>query len=307
MLIAAALALAQLGQSAVPAHDPEIEALLRRRDEQRRAEALSQPVPAPGDDREGLAAVVPPAVAERLAACLAIANAKPSEGLAEAQRWARAESGGAHAALCHGYALGRAERWAEAPAVFESGAAMPGLDAAMRARLFAQAGNAALIAGDAARSARLFDAALAGPLPRTLATGEIHLDRARARVAAGDLAGARADLDIAVTLAGGDPLAWLLSATLARRMDDLPLARLHIEEAAKRARNDAAVALEQGIIHALSGDNDAAARAAFSRARELAGTDSAIARQAADYLAQLGAAPQPAHAPAPDPDRQAGR
>ncbi len=106
--------------------------------------------------------------------------------------------------------------------------------------------------------------------------------------------GARTDLDQAVVLASADPLAWLLSATLARRMDDLPLARAHIEEAAKRARSDAPIALEQGIIYALGGDRDAAARAAFQRARELAAPESDIAKQAADYLAQLGGAAAPA-------------
>jgi|GEM_PF-194340 len=301
MLIAIALSLAQLGTSAVPQHDPEIEALLRRRDEQRRAEAQGQTqtqAPEAGSDRDGLATALPPEIAARLAACLERANAAPADGIADAQAWA-STGGGAHAALCHGYALGQDERWAEAASVFEKGAQTEGIDAPTQARLWSQAGNAALIDGDGPRAVRALDAALAQPLPRTLTTGEIHLDRARARVATDDLKGARADLDEAVVLAAADPLAWLLSATLARRMDDLPLARLHIEEAAKRARNDASIALEQGIILALAGDNDAGARAAFSRAQDLAPPDSEIARQAKDYLGQL--APDDA---AGDPQRE---
>jgi len=284
-------------------YDREIELLLQRRDARKAAEATQQPAPAaPGpDDAVPLAAVIPPAIAERLAACLAEANTSPAAGITAAQDWARA-GGGAYAAQCHGYALGKAERWKEAADAFEHGAAIAGLDAVTHARLWSQAGNAALIGGDAARAGRALDQALDRPLPHTLATGEIHLDRARTRVAMGDMAGARADLDQAVVLASADPLAWLLSATLARRMDDLPLARAHIEEAAKRARSDAPIALEQGIIYALGGDRDEAARAAFQRARELAAPDSAIAKQAADYLAQLGGP-----AAAPETKREIGR
>lgn len=288
ILIAASLTLAQLAPEPSP-YGPEIEAVLRRREERRRAEALQQAAPAPpvGDDRETLASVVPPAIAERLSACLAKANIKAEDGIAEAQAWA-ISGGGAYAAQCRGYSLGQAGRWSEAADAFEAGAGTKDLDVVAQARLWGQAGNAALIGGNVARAVRDLDTALAQPLPRTLSTGEIHLDRARARVAAGDTKGARADLDQAVVLAQADPLAWLLSATLARRMNDLPLARLHIEEAAKRARNDSAIALEQGIIYALSGDRDEAARAAFKRAQETSVAGSDVAKQAADYLAQLG-------------------
>ena len=290
MLIAAAILLAQVTTPNATQYDPEIEALLRRRDEQRRAEALQTPVAA-GDDRAALTAVVPPAIAERLASCLASANIKPADGIAAAQAWAR-EGGGAYAAQCHGYALGLDKQWTQAAATFEAGAKTKGIDAVMRARLYSQAGNAELIAGNSAAALRALDEALAQPLPRTLSTGEIHLDRARARVAANNLPGARVDMNQAITLAAADPLTWLLSATLARRMNDLPLARLHIEEAAKRARNDAPIALEQGIIYALSGGDDPAAIAAFGRAQELAGPTSDVGKQAADYLAQLGQTPK---------------
>ncbi|MBN8830090.1 MAG: hypothetical protein J0G94_05540 [Sphingomonadales bacterium] len=296
ILLSAALALTQLAQAS-PQHSPEIEALLRHRDERRRAEAeapspMPTPEPAPAeDDSAGLSEVIPPAIAARLAQCLAKANADPALGISDAQAWV-GTGGGAFAAQCHGYALGKTERWAEAAETLERGARLPDADTVTRARLWSQAGNAALLAGDAPRAARDLDQALTGTLPQTLATGEIHLDRARARVATNDLKGARADLDRAIVLAGSDPLAWLLSATLARRMDDLPLARQHIEEAARRAPRDAPIALEQGVIYALSGDRDDAARAALRRAQELAGTDGDLAQRAGDYLAQLG--PEPA-------------
>lgn len=302
MLFLAALVLAQ------SPYDPEIEALMRHRDEKRAQAAQAQlRVQEPSPQRqaaEELAAVLPSPIARRLSACLATAESDAQAGLAEATKWATETDGGAYAAQCKGYALGVAGRWAEAAGAFESGASLARLDATGQARLWSQAGNAALAAGDVARAARDLDLALSAPLPAVLSTGEIHLDRARARVATGNLKGARADLDQAVMLAAADPLSWLLSATLARRMKDLPLATAHIAEAAKRARDDAAVALEQGIIDALAG-RDAAARADFQRAQEIAPKDSDYAKKASAYLAQLaeGAPAAPAGTGASAPQK----
>ncbi len=292
MLLLPLLAIAQ------SPYTPEIEALLRNRDEKRRQETQARVLEA--QEASGLSDLLPPEIAQRLTACLAEADARPETALATAQTWA-GEGGGIHAAHCQGYALGKARRFAEAAAAFEAGGRLPGTDAVARARLWSQAGNAALVAGDVPRALADFDQALEQPLPATLSTGEIHLDRARARVAADDAKGARDDLDKALAMAPADPLGWLLSATLARRMDDLATARLHVEQAAKLARNDANIALEQGVIYALSGDRDPAARAAFQRAEQTAGGDDALARKARAYLAQLPAEAPPA-APAGPPD-----
>jgi tetratricopeptide (TPR) repeat protein len=285
MLFLAALAAAAAGQSP---YTPELEALMRHRDERRAAEARTRI--AEQQQGSSLASVIPPAIAERLSACLASADLKPETGLADAAKWT-GEGGGAYAAHCKGYALGKAGRFAEAAGAFESGATLIGTDAGTQARLWSQAGNAALAGGDAPRALIDLDHALEKPQPASLSTGEIHLDRARARVATGDLKGARADMDQALVMAPQDPLGWLLSATLARRMDDLPLARAHIEKAASLARNDADIALEQGVIYALSGDRDAAAKAAFQRAQEVSPKGGAIAAKATAYLAQLADAP----------------
>ena len=129
ILLSAALALTQLAQAS-PQHSPEIEALLRHRDERRRAEAeapspMPTPEPAPAeDDSAGLSEVIPPAIAARLAQCLAKANADPALGISDAQAWV-GTGGGAFAAQCHGYALGKTERWAEAAETLERGARLP--------------------------------------------------------------------------------------------------------------------------------------------------------------------------------------
>src|SRR3546814_9560299 len=89
--------------------------------------------------------------------------------------------------------------------------------------------------------------------PYTTLVRSIYLDRARALVAMDKLAEARPDIDKALSEVPKDPLAWLLSATLARRMDNLPVAQEHIAQALALSPDDASVALEEGNIAVLSG------------------------------------------------------
>ncbi|MFX5245339.1 hypothetical protein ABTD35_21420, partial [Acinetobacter baumannii] len=83
-----------------------------------------------------------------------------------------------------------------------------------------------------------------------------------------------------------DPLAWLLSATLARRTGDLPRAKKDIGEALARSADDANVQLEAGNIAAAAGD-EAGARKAWSEAARLAPPDSPIRAITAKALAQF--------------------
>jgi tetratricopeptide (TPR) repeat protein len=229
-------------------------------------------------------AAKPSPIDPELEECVALARRDNAAAIARAQAWV-AKSDGPAARQCLGFAQAEAKHWPEAVAAFNAGARLAGTDSVTAARLWAQAGNAALAGNDFPAALSALDKALEGGLPDGLAKGEAYLDRARARVAMKDEPGARADLDTALRLAPQDPLAWLLSATLARRMDDLPLARRHIAEAVSLADDDAAVALEQGVIAALSGD-DRAAGAAFNRARTLA-PGTATASAATAYLSQL--------------------
>ena len=106
-------------------------------------------------------------------------------------------------------------------------------------------------------------------------------------MAQNDVVGARAGIDRALETASGDPLAWLLSATLARRTGDMIRARSDIAKAVERAGDDASVQLEAGNIAALSGD-EAGARGGWNKAVSLgAGTPVAEAARAA--LAQFDA------------------
>ncbi len=77
-----------------------------------------------------------------------------------------------------------------------------------------------------------------------------------------------------------------LSATLARRMKDLPRAQKDIAQALTRSADDANVQLEAGNIAAVAGD-EAAARKAWSQAAQLAPPDSPIRAEVAKALAQF--------------------
>lgn len=257
--------------AAAPGIDPEAEAVLGRR----------KP-PAERRMKREAAPAIDPALDE----CAALAREDSAAALERARHWI-ARSDTPSARHCQGFAEAQAGNWKAAAEAFSRGARLAGADGTTAARLWAQAGNAALAGGDLETARAALDQALGGGLPDGIDEGEALLDRARVRVAGGDEAGARADLDAALRLVPEDPLAWLLSATLARRMDDLDLARRHIAEAVSRAGDDASVALEEGVIAALSHD-DAAARAAFQRARTLA-PNSPAAAAAAEYLSQIAA------------------
>lgn len=221
----------------------------------------------------------------RIDVCASLAETDPPRALAEAGAW-RIAGGGVLARQCEGLAYVTQKRWTPAAAAFEAAAREADLKADSRAALlWVQAGNAALAGNDAAIASRYFDAALARGQLTGEALGEAHLDRGRARAALADTRGARSDLDLATKHVPADPLGWLLSATLARKMNDLARAQRDIEEAAKRSPDDASVALEAGNIAVLSG-RDEAARTAWQAAIALS-PDSPSAKSATESLARL--------------------
>lgn len=235
----------------------------------------------------------------RFKACLEKIDADPDGAISFAGQW-RLAGGDVGARQCLGMAYAAQQRWASAITALEQAA-----DAAQKqgdaraAGILVQAGNAALAAGDAPRARGFLDAAITLGTLQGAEAGEARLDRARALVATGEPAKARADLDAALSLAPEDPLGWLLSATLARRMGDLARAQADIADAAKRAPDDASIALEAGNIAALAGRDDAA-RTAWEAARKLA-PDSPVGKAAARALEQFADAPPPAPTSPPRP------
>lgn len=275
------------------AYDPETEAVLNRPKKERAAPAApSAPASAQAAAASDGRIPVPEKFAKTFQQCLDQALENPDQGVAFAQKW-RIEGGSFYARHCMGFAYARAERWAPAIVAFEQAAdeAERSGEMAQSARLWAQAGNAALASGDPAKARTNFDAALARGLPEGIEKGETHLDRARALVALGDAKGARDSLDIALTQASQDPLAWLLSATLARRSGEMKLAQAHIARAVQLSPDDASVALEEGNIAILT-DHADVARSAWQRAVKLA-PESAAGKAAADNLTRLPAISPP--------------
>jgi tetratricopeptide (TPR) repeat protein len=223
-----------------------------------------------------------------LAACLKQANDDPAAATKTALDWI-GRGGDWSARQCLGFAYAQGGDYATATGVFARAASEadvardPGA-----ASVWALAGNAALANGDARTAIQYFDAALARAALTGLALGEVHIDRARARVVTGDLAGASSDLERARGDATADPLTWLLSATLARRQENLSEAATYIAEAARLAPTDPAVMLEAGNIAVLSGQ-EAAARANWQSV-VAAAPQSAEADSARANLSQLAAA-----------------
>ena len=198
----------------------------------------------------------------RFPRCVAMIETAPEKAVVAASEW-RVDGGGIEARQCLGLAYIALDKFGEAATTFTGAAESAASDKPDKvAPLWAQAGNAWLLAGNAASARAALDKAIAlGGDPLTL--GEAHLDRARAVVAMGDQAAARADLDAAIGLVPADPMAWLLSATLARRLGDLPRARNDIAEALKRDPYAADILIESGNIAIMSGDL-AGARAFWS-------------------------------------------
>ena len=266
------------------AYDPEIEAVMNR-SRREKQEAAAAPA-ANNSARDDGQIPVPAKFAAPFQACLDQAIEDPTAGVAFAEKW-RIEGGSFYARHCMGFAFARAERWSPAIIAFQQAAeeAERSGEMVQSARLWAQAGNAALASGDAAKARGDFDAALARGLPDGLEKGEVHLDRARALVALGETDAARDSIDIALAQAPRDPLGWLLSATLARRSGEMSLAKAHIARAVQLSPDDASVALEEGNIAILT-DHEDIARSAWQRAARLA-PEAAAGKAAADNLSRL--------------------
>ena len=223
--------------------------------------------------------------AERFAACAALVEKNAATAQIQADQW-RAGGGGLPARQCLGMAFAAQEKWAAATAAFEQGAREGEMRRDGRAAtLWVLAGNAALAGGEAAAARSHLARALALPVLDGPLRGEAHLDRARAHVALNDLPAARLDLDQALKLAPGDPMAWLLSATLARRQADTARAEKDIAEAVRLAPDNAPVAFEAGNVAALVGASEAA-KTAWAQAAQAA-PQSDAGRAAAAALARL--------------------
>lgn len=232
----------------------------------------------------------------RLTQCLARTREDPGGAASEAQAWLAAASGGERgdAAQCLGVAqaqLGQRSRSADTFLLAHE--TTPPDDHRARALRGGLAGGALLAQGDAAGALALLDAArtdaqaAGGGAVEAAIVGQIAIDRAIALVALDRLDEAGAALDTARTALPDNTQAWLLSATLSRRLGNLDEAQAQIQRAAILAPLDPAIGLEAGVIAAMAGRDDAARKSWRSVIDLAPGSESAKAAQA--YLEQLGA------------------
>ncbi|WBO22621.1 tetratricopeptide repeat protein [Sphingomonas abietis] len=231
----------------------------------------------------------------RFGDCVRQSDLDPAAAQQTAIAWAKS-GGGVPAAQCLGIARSAAENWAGAVDAFTTAANLADQthQPVAAANLWVSVGNAALAGGDPAKAREALTTAIASPALSDPLKGEAYLDRARAAVAANDDPAARVDLDQAVKLVPADPMAWLLSATLARRMNDPTRAATDIKEAMTRAPNQADILYEAGNIAGAAGDMSGAREQWTRAATAEPGSDAS--KRARAELAATGAPlpPQPA-------------
>lgn len=205
--------------------------------------------------------------AAKFETCVKQSDTDPAGAIATATAWQKA-GGDVPAGQCLGIAYAAAGAWTSAEKAFaETATLAEARHDGRAANLWVSAGNAALAGNDIGSAKEALSNALDVPSMPDAMRGEVYLDRARAGVASGDLPAARSDMEQALKLVPGDPMAWLLSATLARRMNDVPRATADIKEAENRAPGVADILFEDGNIAATAGDMKAA-RIAWARAKQ---------------------------------------
>lgn len=226
----------------------------------------------------------------RLADCIRQARTDLASAIVTADEWLKDLKGVERVGPleCFGIIYTRQMQWEDAEQSFlEARDALLPEERNRRARLGAMAGNAALAddrpgAALAALDQAVADARQAG---EANAAGDIEVDRARALVALERPADAEKALEAARRDSSGNADAWLLSATLARRLDKLKDAQFYIETAAALRPVDVEIGLEAGLIAVLAGRDDAARKSWQSVVK--AAPDSAAAKTAQSYIEQL--------------------
>jgi tetratricopeptide (TPR) repeat protein len=239
----------------------------------------------------------------RYAACLALVQSDPARAIATAQAW-RVENGGTGALHCLALAQFARQDYAAAFAAFD-GAVRASQTAGdgQAVAILAQAADAALAAGQPDKALGFIDRALVnygdGPTLSPAAEAALRVTRAEALVDLKREPDAAADLARATGLDPTVPNGWLLRATLARRMGDLPAAEAALVKAAEQTPESTEVQYEAGLIAAVQGKMDLA-KAAWTAAAN-ADPDSVAGKAAAKALQQATAAPPAAGADGPRP------
>lgn len=241
--------------------------------------------------RQAPASLAAPAASSEFGRCLAEVQSDPKKGERTAKKWLHKAKGEqkAEAGHCLGLALVRQQDWGDAMVAFLGArdALAPG-NHSYRARLSAMAGNAALAGGQTKAALVALDTAQqeAKAAGEKGLEGQAAMDRSRALVTLGQLGDAEAALVEARQDLPDSGEAWLLSATLSRRMGKFKQAQAQIEKAAQLQPRNPEVGLEAGVIAVLSGHSDAARKSWQSVINSA--PNSGAAATARNYLKELG-------------------
>lgn len=205
--------------------------------------------------------------------CLGLLRVDPGEALLFADGW-EATGGGDGARHCAALALLALDEPGRGAERLEDLARRSGADSATRAALFAEAGNAWTLAGEADR------AFAATTLALTLAPDDpaLLLDRALSLGSTGRYAEALEDLDRAVALEPARAEAWVLRGAAKRQLGRIADAERDVARALSLAPDNAEALLERGALRRAKGDAKGA-RADWARAARAA-PDSAAAELA---------------------------
>jgi tetratricopeptide (TPR) repeat protein len=215
--------------------------------------------------------------------CLDLARKDAPSAVTEASLWAQ-QGGGYLARACQGFAYASDFKFDLAvPMLTESAKGAEEKKDPRAARFWAQAGNAAIADDKPTDALTALDNALIVAAANT-EKADIEVDRARALVALNRSDEAVTALASARQLGPENGTAWLLSATLARRLNKLSDALTYIQTAASLLTRDPAVALEAGNIAIEAGD-EANARKQWEQTIAIA----PASRQANSAQAQLAA------------------
>jgi len=222
-----------------------------------------------------------PRSAIRYDECLDLVRHHAAEAYDEATKWAGA-GGGAAALHCEALALTELRRYPEAAQKLEDAAnAAP----AMRAELLDQAGNAWLLAGDAAKA----ETALSSALTLAPKDEDVLSDRARERGTARNWTGAVEDLTAVLAVDPDRADIYVLRASALHAQGKPNEARADISRALGIYPNYPEALVERGAMRLETGDR-AGARADWQEAaREAPGSSAGeTARKRLDRLAALG-------------------
>ena len=196
--------------------------------------------------------------------CLSLANLNPIGALGVAAEWSKAKGGGP-AEHCMAMALVELRRYPEAATRLDALGRAPGMGN-LRPSIFDQAGNAWMLAGDAARAAASFSAALA----LSANDADLYADLARAQAMQKKWDAAESDLNAALALQPRRADLLILRASALEAQGKLRDARDDVDAALAIRPNSAEALVQRGEIARRAGDLGGARRD-FQAALKIAG------------------------------------